>query len=130
MNGTIQSCICIYLFFLIFLYKKISDNSILLTQKESCPKKHSKISLFFRGNFPGLSHTYHKVTSISSWHQHMHHILMASTKHIYHVNHQTQIHHVNHQTNVHVHVYSPSLTSLHNSITIPMHPIHVQNKLR
>ena len=47
-----------YLFFLIFLKKKISGDSIPLTQKERCPKKHSKNLSFLRGTFFEISHTY------------------------------------------------------------------------
>ena len=52
MKRTIQSCIY---FFLFFLYKKISGDSIPLTQKERCPKRYP--NLFFEGHFrQGLSH--------------------------------------------------------------------------
>ena len=56
MKRTIQSCI--YFSFFLF-YKKIiiiSGDSILLTQKEKCPKKNSKNLSFLRGTtFRGLS---------------------------------------------------------------------------
>ena len=43
-----------FVFFLIFFNKKISDDSILLTQKERCPKRY--LNLFFDGHFfRGLS---------------------------------------------------------------------------
>ena len=43
-------------FFIIYIYiYKISGDSTPLTQKERCLKKHSKISLFFERQFPGLS---------------------------------------------------------------------------
>ena len=49
----------LYLVFLfLFLYKKeVATPHHVLTQKERCLKKYSKISLFFeRPNFPNLSH--------------------------------------------------------------------------
>ena len=45
MKRTIQSCICIYLVFLIFCMKKISGDSTSLTQKERYPKRNP--NLFF-----------------------------------------------------------------------------------
>ena len=51
MKRKIQSCI----YFSYFLLKKISGNSIPLTQKERCPKRYP--NLFFKGCFcRGLSH--------------------------------------------------------------------------
>ena len=44
-------------FFFFFGIKKISGNTTPRTQKEKFPKKHSKISLFFRGTFV-VSHDY------------------------------------------------------------------------
>ena len=46
----------IYLVFLIFLYKKISGNSIPLTQKERCPKRYPNFS-FLRDTTFKVSHS-------------------------------------------------------------------------
>ena len=48
----------VFSFFLIFFNKKISDDSIPLTQKEMCSKKHSKNLSFLRGTqILAVSHT-------------------------------------------------------------------------
>ena len=76
----IQSCICIFSFSYFFFIEKISGDSILLTQKERCPKRYPNLflrdsfcrglsqwrfrwgyfkSLFFEGRFcQGLSHNH------------------------------------------------------------------------
>ena len=49
MKRTIQSCVCIYLVFLIFCIEKITGDSIPLTQKERFLKRYPNI--FFEGHF-------------------------------------------------------------------------------
>ena len=47
----------VFIFFFFFCIKKCGD-SIPLTQKEKCPKMHSKNRSFLSGNFQDLSHFY------------------------------------------------------------------------
>ena len=57
----------LYLVFLIFCIKKISDDFTPLTQKERCPEKHSKISLFWEEPFGGLSQPLQMMQLDAKW---------------------------------------------------------------